>query len=254
MRRSLNSARVWHKVGTRQAEGTHGRGAQRCHARQSEHLRYLRLSTSSIRMHSKHMSAHFWLYNIEFLFQLYFFPPLSFHQPSQVRLGDYMVGLLTSPFKGESLIFHASIAWSRVHEFIGDVSKQAISRMVHKLFHSVERGLGRKEKKKEKKKILLLFFVVILECNDIHKGTHGAVACNVHVSDIRRNVVPRQCSKQITSRSILVLTFPPRWKKRKHSTHWLARATALFVTGELLLIWRNTRLDRDWRLGQCRRE
>lgn len=130
---------------------------------------------------------------------------ISFHLPSQVRLGDYMVGLLTSPFKGESLIFHASIAWSRVHEFIGDVSKQAISRMVHKLFHSVERGLGRKEKKKEKKMILLLFFVVILECNDIHKGTHGAVACNVHVSDIRRNVVPRQCPKQITSRSILIL-------------------------------------------------
>lgn len=61
-----------------------------------------------------------------------------------------MVGLLTSPFKGESLIFHASIAWSRVHEFIGDVSKQAISRMVHKLLHSVERGLGRKEKKKKR--------------------------------------------------------------------------------------------------------
>lgn len=88
-----------------------------------------------------------------------FFPPTL--SGCKTTVGDYMVGLLTSPFKGESLIFHASIAWSRVHEFIGDVSKQAISRMVHKLFHSVERGLGRKEKKKEKKKRFCCYFLLL---------------------------------------------------------------------------------------------
>lgn len=68
-----------------------------------------------------------------------------------------MVGLLTSPFKGESLIFHASIAWSRVHEFIGDVSEQAISWMVNKLLHSIKWGLGEGKEKRKKKDFVVIF-------------------------------------------------------------------------------------------------